>query len=209
MFTDALRLLLEMEGGVEAAEIASTGEQAVEMCRRKRPQVVLMDVRLPGMDGLEATRRIREACPETQVVVITGLGDQDLLAGSVKAGACGLVTKTEPVRELVAVIRRAAAGEMVLSTRELQRALQGLREVRGEPGHVDRMTEQLTSREVDILQAFVDGRSRPEVAETLFLSIRTVDSHIGSILRKLGCRSLMESVLRALRMGIIRLPNAR
>lgn len=207
MFADAMELLMAGEEGLESIGVASTATEALELCRRGCPDVVLMDVDLPGMDGIEGTRRVREICPETQVVVITALQEADILTGAVEAGACGFVPKTQAADQLLRVIHRAAAGEMVLPAGQLEATLRRLRQARRGAREADLLTEELTSREVEILQAFADGLSTQEVADRLFLSTHTVKAHTGSILRKLGCRSKLEAVLFGLRHRLVELSS--
>jgi DNA-binding NarL/FixJ family response regulator len=206
MFADAIELLLAGEIGIEAVGTAGSGEEALALCERTEPDVVLMDVDLPGIDGIEACRRVREMHPATQVVIITAVQPADVLARAIEAGACGFIPKTRAAHELINVIRRAASGEMVLPPggvdqvlRRLQRAIRAQPEPEG--------VTRLTAREVEILQELAEGKSTGEVASTLSISPHTVQSHIRSILTKLGVRSKLEAVLVALRQGLIRLPS--
>lgn len=205
MFTDALEALLAGQEGLESAGVASSAEEAMDLCRRQCPDVVLMDVGLPGMDGIEGIRWLRQICSGVQVVVISALPEGDVLAKAVEVGACGFVPKTHAADELLRMVHRAAGGEMVFATGQIEASLGRLREARSGVRGTDVPTVQLTSREVEILQAFADGLSTPEVSAHLFLSVHTVNHHTGSILRKLGCRSKLQAVLLALRQDIIEL----
>lgn len=209
MFADALDLLLSAHPRLEPIGATASAEQALELCDGNCPDVVLMDVDLPGMDGIEATRRVRERCPGTHVVIITALQPTDLLSAAVEAGASGFVPKTQAADQLAGVIEQAAAGEMVLPEGDLVSILRRLQEARQRRTDVDRQISSLTEREVQILQRLAEGMSTAELAEALFISPHTVHSHVRSILSKLGVRSKLEAVLFALRQRVIRLPEAR
>jgi NarL family two-component system response regulator LiaR len=208
MFADALELLLAAEDGVESMGAVASGEQMVEVCERECPDVVLMDIDLPGMDGVDATRRLTELCPDAQVVAITALQPSDVMARVIEAGATGFVPKTQAADLLIDVIRRAATGEIVLPTQDTASLLLRLGEAHERRADARRLTEQLTEREIEVLQAIADGRSTEEIARDMFISPHTVHSHVGSILTKLGLHSKLEAVLFGLREGLITLSQA-
>lgn len=200
MFGDAIELLLGGEEDIEALPVVRDAESALEVADHTCPDVVLMDIDLPLMNGIEATRRILDLCPGTSVVVITALMDMDLISRAVRAGASGFVSKQRAADELLATIKLAAEGETVFLTHEL-RAMVG-----SMPGRdASSGPPALTRREVEVLQAFADGLTTDEVAERLFLSRRTVQGHVQNILIKLQVRSKLEAVLYGLRNGEIRL----
>jgi two-component system, NarL family, response regulator LiaR len=205
MFADAIKLLLEAAEGMNWAGTAESGEQAVESCADKCPDVILMDIELPGIDGIEATRRVREVCPDVRVVAITAFPHDKVMARAIEAGACGFVTKTQSGDQLIDVFRRAAAGEIVVPAGDLAGTLTRLRAAQDARSEAQRLLARLTGREIEILQALADGGSVAEVAESLFISLHTVHSHMGSILTKLEVHSKLEALLLALRHGVIRL----
>jgi DNA-binding NarL/FixJ family response regulator len=203
MFADAIELLLAGEEGLEVVGVAETAEEALDVCDRECPAVVLMDIDLPGMDGVDATKRVLETCPDARVVVVTAF-QGEVMMRALEAGARGYLPKTRAAEELTGVIRRAAAGEMILPTGEVGGVPSSLRKDRSaKSGALERLGG-LTSREVQILQALADGMSTSEVAEALVISPLTVQSHVKSILFKLGVHSKLEAVTIALRHGIIR-----
>lgn len=208
MFADAIELLLATMDGVVYMGSVTTGEEALERCRAACPDVVLMDIDLPGMNGIEATPRILEVCPEARIVAITALQPDQVLAQVIEAGACGFVPKTQAADHLVEVVRRAAVGEMVLPSGDLVSTLMRLRNARRVRRDADALLERLTDREVEILRTIASGKSTFEIAEALFISPHTVQSHVRSILTKLGTRTKLEAVLFALRHGVIRFPSA-
>lgn len=205
MFADALQILIGTQSDMECSGIAATGEQAVELARASCPDVVLMDIDLPGIDGIEATRRVRQVCPDAKVVAITALQPDRVMAEVIEAGACGFVPKTQAAEAVIDVVRRAAAGEMVLPAGDLAGTLDRLREARSARGDARRLLANLTEREVEVLQATAGGRSPAQIAEALFISPHTVHSHVRSILAKLAVHSKLEAVVFALRHGAIRL----
>ena len=203
MFAEALEMLLAGEEDVEIAGAVGTGEEALEVVARVGPDVVLMDIDLPGIDGIEATRRIRELSPLTQVVIITAYQEPAVMAQAIEAGACGFVPKTETADQLVGVIRGAAAGEMILPSGDIRAVLGKLQAAQRARNDADRLIDQLTSREIQILQSIAQGRSTKEVAESLFISQLTVQTHVKNILGKLGVHSKLEAVTFALRHDLI------
>jgi len=202
MFSEALALLFERQPGIELLAAVSSGEEAIELCRTEAPSVVLMDVDLPGMDGIEATRRIRELCPGTRVVMLTALESHTLIASALAAGACGYVPKTRASEDLLDVVRRAAAGEIVMPDRDLPLVLGELRNG-SEPAVVAELAlRRLTARETQILQALAAGEATVDIADVLGISPLTVQSHVKSILAKLGVHSKIEAVTMAWRHGL-------
>jgi len=205
MFAEALKILLAGEEDVEIAGTVSTAQAALLAVTELQPDVVLMDVELPGGDGIEATRRIRAMSPDTQVVIITGYEEPAMMARAIEAGACGFVPKTQTVDRLAGVIRGAAAGEMVLPSGDIRAVLGNLQAAHRARTDAERLIDQLTSREVQILQSIAEGSSTKEVAESLFISQLTVQTHVKNILAKLGVHSKLEAVTFALRHELIRI----
>lgn len=205
MFADALRLLLEAEPELTFVGTADSGEQALQMAEGDCPDVVLMDIELPGFDGIEATRRLVDRCPDAKVVAISALQPDEVMAEAIQAGAVGFVPKTQAADQLIDVVRRAAAGEIVLPAEDLAGTLQRLQEARRARKNTAEVVTQLTERERQILQAIAEGKATAEIAEQLFISPHTVNSHLRSIFVKLGVRSKLDAVLMALRRGVIEL----
>jgi DNA-binding NarL/FixJ family response regulator len=203
MLTDAIRLLLRGEPGIEIVGVFETAEQALNSFEQSRPDIVLMDIDLPGMDGIEATRRILEANPQTRVVVITAFQESDLLAQAVQLGAVGYIPKTHAAEHLVQVIRLVGEGQMVLPIEQLAVLFSGLPARQRPP---DRKThpQELTVREVRILQEISDGWSTAEIANHLSLTPSSIRGHLKDIMARLGVHSQVEAVASAIRSGLIR-----
>lgn len=194
MFAEAIGMLLSTEDDIEVLEILASAEGVADRVRSSAPDVVLMDIDLPGVDGVTATRQILEARPETEVVLITALSDPDLAARGTEAGAVALVAKERAADDLVEVIRVAADVDEVPRPR-----------LRLLPTASRARPPVLSPRELQVLQGLVDGLSTEELSATLFVSRRTIQGHVQSILTKLQVRSKLEAVVTGLREGLVRL----
>jgi len=202
MLRDSLRRSLE-EHGLDVVGEASDGQDAVRQAQELRPDVVLMDVSMPLLDGVEATRQLHRLLPDTQVVMLTMHADGDVMARAIQAGAVGYLVKDCSIDDVVAAVRLAASGESVLSPGLASSMLADMAKAGrgGDNGH----GSAISAREEEVLQLVADGLSLPEVAATLFISVKTVKNHLASIYAKLDARDRTQAVLRAVRMGIIRL----
>lgn len=196
---EGLRRSLEAEG-VDVVGEATDGEEAVELAEALHPDVVLMDVTMPVLDGVEATRRIRQRLPEVRVVMLTMHADEVTIARALRVGADGYLVKDCSTDEIAETIRLVAAGETALSR---QVAVSMLAEV--QTLAPEGPEEVVSKREEEVLQLIADGCSSAEVAERLFISQKTVKNHLASIYQKLDARDRTQAVLRAVRMGIVRL----
>lgn len=202
MFSEALALLLERQRGMTLVASAGTAEAGIALCRTERPDVVLMDLDLPDLDGIEATRRIKQDSPGAKVVVLSALSSPEAIAGALAAGACGYVPKSREVDELLDAVRRAAAGEIVMPATDLPIVLDLLENGRRPPSVGEFALRRLTARETEILRALAGGESTAAVAASLGISPLTVQSHVKSILAKLGVHSKIEAVTLAWRHGL-------
>ena len=198
LLRQAIRRALEDAGMTVVAE-AGDGGEAVRLAGEVQPDLVVMDVSMPVLDGVEATRRIHADFPDLPIVILTMHGDEALRAEAVGAGASGFLTKDVSMQEVVATITEAAGGDVALSTELAATILAEL-----EDG-ADRPPSPLTPREAEVLQLIADGCSTSEVASRLFISGKTVKNHLASIYEKLEARDRTQAVLSAVRSGIIRL----
>lgn len=211
---DGFRRMLGYEKDLEVVGEARDGREAVELCRRLTPDLVLMDVRMPKMDGLEATRAIKAQQPAVGVLVVTTYDNPDYLLEAIKAGAAGYVLKDAPNRQLTNAIRRALDGESPLN-QEL--ASQLIRRLAGEAtqlrqelssaaedgaGAVASLLKELTLRELEVLKLVARGKTNQEIAEELFISKATVKVHVRHTISKLGVSDRTQAVVRALELGL-------
>jgi two-component system, NarL family, response regulator LiaR len=174
---------------------ASGGAEAVTQCMALRPDVILMDLVMPDVDGAEATRRIKEACPAVQVVALTSYKEDDLVQGALKAGALSYLLKNVTADELADAIRKAHAGRSTLAPEAAQVLIKAATEPAQEEG--------LTARELEILKLMVHGDSNPDIAEKLFVSRSTVKFHVSNILMKLGTATRTEAVAVAVQRKLV------
>jgi DNA-binding NarL/FixJ family response regulator len=197
------RMILEAEGDITVAAEAGDGAEAVDLARRHGPDVVLMDIRMPGTDGIEATRRITAADARVRVLVLTTFDLDEYAFGALRAGASGFLLKDVRPAELVAAIRTVAAGDAVTSPRVTRRLLEEYARV-GRP-QAERYPQlaTLTEREREVLIAVAQGLSNAEIAVSLYVSEATVKSHVGRILAKLGLRDRVQVVVLAYEAGLI------
>jgi DNA-binding NarL/FixJ family response regulator len=200
-FGEALELALGKERDLRVVDVVTDGPSAVASAHEHRPDVVLMDVSMPGMNGIEATRRILEADPEAHVVVISGHEDELMLARAVQAGASGLLRKTEAVVDVVNSVRQAHRGEALHDEDEVDRSMRRLRHRREQEGGVERRLNRLTPRETQILQLMAEGFSNEEIARKLDMSPNTLRTHGQNIITKLGVHSRLEALVCAIRYG--------
>src|SRR3972149_5642247 len=205
MFSEALELLLRRQPDVRLVGSARDATEALGMLEDE-PDVVLMDLDMPGIDGIQATRQIREAVPNAKVVLLTAVQSPEIIADALAAGACGYVPKTRAVDELMDVVRRAAAGGLGVPERDLAAVVEQLRGSRPTTGEL--ALRRLTPREAEILRSLAAGETTTQIAEALGISALTVQSHVKSILAKLGVHSKIEAVTLAWRHGLARADGA-
>ena len=194
------KAVLEATGGIEVVAEAENGEQAVQLARGHDPDVVLMDIRMPQMDGIEATRLM----PRQKVLILTTFGLDDYIIEALRAGASGFLLKDAPVQELVRAVRTVAAGDAQLSPAVTKRLLDQV--ARRLPTAVQRDTGsfvQLTDRELEVLRLVSAGMSNAEIAAALVISEPTVKTHVSNLLQKLGLRDRVQAVIYAYENGLI------
>jgi DNA-binding NarL/FixJ family response regulator len=189
------------ERGFDVVGEARDGAEAVDLAAALQPDVILMDVTMPELDGVEAARLVKERYPNIKVIMLTMHADQDVLAEAIRAGANGYLVKDCSTDEIASAIESVALGETALSPRL---AASMLAEVRRGGPHAE-AEKVVTKREEEVLQLIADGCSTPEVAEQLFISQKTVKNHLASIYQKLDARDRTQAVLQAVRMGIVTL----
>jgi len=197
------RMILDAEDGIEVVGEAADGLAGIEVVLRERPDVALMDVRMPHLDGVEATRRITAAGVATRVLVLTTFDLDEHVAGAVRAGASGFLLKDTPPDELVRAVRVVAAGDALLSPSVTRQLLDQVA-AGGAPVATDPAVDALTEREREVLDLLARGLSNAEIAERLVLGETTVKTHVGRVLSKLGLRDRVQAVVWAYEHGIVR-----
>ena len=199
-----LRTMLEAQGDMEVLGEAGDGAEAVELALALRPDVVIMDIRMPGMDGIQATRRLAEHGAAARVLVLTTFDLDEYVWEALRAGAGGFLLKDAPPRQLAEGVRTVARGEALLAPAVTQRLVE--RYVRvpppGAPAQRERFSE-LTERELEVLELVARGLSNAELAERMFLSEATVKTHVSHMLAKLGLRDRVQAVVLAYESGLV------
>jgi DNA-binding NarL/FixJ family response regulator len=208
LMRQGFRMILEAEEDLVVLGEAADGEEAVGLAHTLSPDVVLMDIRMPGTDGIEATRRILEADPAIRVLVLTTFDLDEYAFGALRAGASGFLLKDVRPSDLVAAVRTVATGEAVVSPRVTRRLLeeyaQALPLSEAERHEMHPKLSSLTEREREVLQAVAHGLSNSEIADAMFVSQATVKSHIGRILSKLDLRDRVQITVFAYDTGLVK-----
>ena len=201
-----LRKILESEPEMTVVGEAPDGEDAVASARRLRPEVVLMDIRMPVLDGIEATRRIVSDQPSTRVLILTTFGLDGYVFDALRAGASGFMLKDAPPEEILAAVRIVASGEALLApavTRAVVEEFTRQRPAPADPGSLPAAVDELTPRELEVLHLLARGLSNPEICDRLVISEATAKTHVARILQKLGLRDRVQAVIYAYESGLV------
>jgi DNA-binding NarL/FixJ family response regulator len=197
-----LRMILDSEPGLEVVGEAADGVEAVAESRRLSPDVVLMDIQMPQLDGISATRRVVAACPGTRVVMLTTFDRSQLVYDALVAGASGFLLKDAPSDQLISGIRQVHRGEELLAPSITRRLIEEFTRSDRLPEHSG--ISRLTDREQEVLLLVARGRSNAEIAAELFLSVQTVKTHVARVLAKLDVRDRVQAVVVAYESGLVR-----
>jgi DNA-binding NarL/FixJ family response regulator len=215
MLRSGIRSMLHGEPGLEVVGEAADGAEALELCRRLEPDLVLMDVRMPKMDGLAATRAIKKEFPKTSVVMVTMQEDPDYLFEAVLAGAAGYVLKGATPEQLTDAVRQVLGGEFLFDQRltiDLLRSMAGREKPAAPPSGAESLaeeplaeplTEPLTARETEILRLLAQGQTNPQIARELVASPGTVKNHVRDIIAKLGVSDRTQAAVRAMELDLL------
>jgi DNA-binding NarL/FixJ family response regulator len=198
---DGLSNIISLENDMEVVGEAKSGIEALQLVEEVEPDVILMDINMPGMNGVEAIRRIHTQHPKVAIIVLTMYDRDEYLYESIRAGATGYLLKDAPSGDVIAAIRSAYRGESTLHPVMARKLLDNLTgEKRTERGNSD---DSLTPRELDVLQLMVKGHSNKEIAEQLFISDKTVKIHVSNILKKLGVKSRSQAIIYAIQHELV------
>lgn len=203
---EGTRRILEQEPDLEVVAEAGDGEEAVKLACDLKPDVALLDVAMPRVDGIEATRRIKALCPAVAVLVLSAYDDDQFIFGLLEAGAAGYLLKSVRGQEIVEALRAVHAGESVLHPSVARKVLNRFAGVSGKPRE-RKFLDLLTEREMDVLKLVTKGLSNKDIAEGLCLSVRTVQGHLANIFNKLRVSSRTEAVVHALKEGWVTLDD--
>jgi len=202
LFRTGLRNLLEEEGVTVIGE-AENGENAIRLASDLAPDVVLMDLNMPGAGGVETTRRLSSLAPLSRVVVLTISADDDDVMNAVMAGACGYLLKDSSIQDLIAGIKAASEGESLISPQIAAKVLQRLRAQSKDVDAAETIRAELSDRELEVLKLIANGKDNAQIARDLFISPKTVKNHISNILMKLQIENRIQAAVYAVRSGIV------
>ncbi len=203
---EGTRKILEEEPDMEVIAEAYDGEEAVRLATQLKPDIVLMDIAMPKLDGIDATRQIKHACPDVNVLILSAHDDDQFVFKLLQAGAAGYLLKTVHTQELVSGVRAVHQGESVLHPTIARKVLSRIAMTSGKPLNIATSGE-LTEREIGLLKLMTRGLTNKEIAGELGLSIRTVQGHVAQIFNKIGVSSRTEAVVRGLQKGYITLED--
>lgn len=204
LMRDGLRILLELESDFEVVGEAENGVEALNAFRQLTPDVILMDIRMPEMDGVEATRRLREADPNSKVIILTTFDDNEYVFEGLRAGALGYLLKDVSGAELADAIRKVAAGGSMIEPSVARKVVaEFARLAPPSPEATNELIEPLSEREIEILKLVSQGLTNKEIAARLFLAEGTVKNYVTSILQKIDARDRTQAALRARELGLL------
>lgn len=199
VLTDALALVVSSSSGVEIAAAVSTVGEAVDACARLRPDVCVMDIHLGSEpSGLEGTRRVRAASPSTKVLIVTADKSDEVVLGAIEAGAVGHVYKSDGLQAVISAMRQVANGRTLIDHARLPALLERTSQERARRARIEQRMARLTRRERQVLSLLMEGARNDEIADALFISQRTVETHVQNLLRKMGAHSKLEAVAVAM-----------
>ena len=197
---ESIRRFLEREANFEVVGEAGDGEEAVQMVSQLKPDVIVMDISMPKLNGIEATKQIKALQPSAVVLILTAYDYEQYIFPLLEAGAAGYLLKDVSSRELISAIQTVHKGEAVLHPTVARKVMERLRQTKVEPTG-ERALDLLTEREITVLKMAARGMSNNDIAQELHLSVRTIESHLGSIFNKLGVGSRTEAVIQAMKKG--------
>ncbi|MCU0748208.1 MAG: response regulator transcription factor [Akkermansiaceae bacterium] len=203
LFRDGLRMLLSLQPDFEIVGEAEDGDAAIQAAVRLKPDILLMDLRMPGMSGIEATRRVRSSCEQTRVIVLTTFREDEEIFESLRAGACGYLLKDIPADQLADAIRTANQGGTYLEPGVASRVIKEFSRLSGQPAQRSLLDSyQFSTRELDVLRQVSRGRTNKEISTALHISEGTVKNHLTSVFSRLGVQDRTQAALKARELGV-------
>lgn len=206
MLREGMRNLIKQEKDFELVGEAADGEEAVRLAAELKPDIIIMDIVMPKLNGVEATKQIKQVSPSSALLILTAYSDIRYIVGLLEAGACSYLLKNSPAKEIVRAIRAVRSGESVLDPDVTRKLVQRLASLTRSPGE-SKASGLLTAREMEILKLASRGISNKELSEKLFISLRTVKAHMTNIFNKLGCSSRTDAIIKGLKQGYIDLDD--
>ena len=203
---EGMRNLIEREKDLEVVGEAGNGEEAVKLGTELKPDIILMDIVMPKVSGIEATKLIKKASPNSAILILTAYNDDRYILGLLEVGACGYLLKNARSSEIIGAIRAVHSGESVLAPAVIRRLLERASGLARGTGKVE-VEGLLSQREIETLKLAAKGMSNKDIADELFLSVRTVKAHLSNIFNKLGVGSRSEAIIKGLRQGYITLED--
>lgn len=203
MVREGLGIMLKLEADMNVIGEASDGRMGVAMAIELRPDVVLMDIAMPGLNGLEATRQLRKALPDSKIIVLTAHGDDAYVKSAVDSGASGFLLKQDSAHDVCKAVREVHKGGIHYSSSVAKRFIRINPQIRDRAGKTERKSPQLTSREIEVLQLIAEGKANKETASHLGISIKTVEKHRGHLMEKLDIHDTAGLTRHAIAAGII------
>ena len=200
---EGLIRILEKQGGIKIVSVARSAEEAMEKIGRFPPDVIIVDIQLPGMNGIELIRRLKSDYPQIEAITLTVFDDEQFAKQAIKAGAIGYVIKDAAKAELVEAVRAAARGESLISTSVARKLIEEISEPAGKKRKKEEGFEALSQREVDVIKLMARGYNNRQIADILFISEHTVKVHIRNIFRKIGVADRTNAVLWAIERGLV------
>ena len=201
LFREGIKDLLENERVIEVVGEAADGQEAVRLAKKLKPDVILMDIKLPYLDGVAATRQIRKECPDTNVLILSSFEDEAHVMEAIQAGANGYLSKMLPATELVNALKAFANDGVMIPQQVMGKLLQGLRQMSQGGGHASAVT--LTKTEIRALVFLGSGLSNKEIAARMTCSVKTIKNHLNAIFQKLEVSNRTEAVVKGIEMGLI------
>jgi DNA-binding NarL/FixJ family response regulator len=205
MVRQGLKVILDSQPGITVVAEASDGSEACEQVRFHRPDIVLLDIRMPNMNGLDAARRILTSEPDTRVVILTTFGADEYVYEALRAGASGFLLKDAPAAQLIAAVHSVWAGDAIIDPSITRRLISRFTVAARAPAAADPRLGDLTSRELEVLQVVAKGLSNREIAAALVVEENTVKTHVSRILMKLGLRDRVQAVVFAYESGFVKI----